>query len=105
MKHISEKVANVLYNEIDYIEDNLVQIDSLRDKINNMIISLLNITVDYLYNHEGELFNNTKDIDTDELGYFIINNISDLVESVFYDRTNFSLNIKDLIIEGIKTSC
>lgn len=105
MKHISEKVANVLYNEIDYIEDNLTQIDSLRDKINNMVIGLLNITIDYLYNHECELFNNTKDIDTEELGSFIINNIEDLVESVFYDRTNFNLNIKDLIIEGIKVSC
>lgn len=105
MKHISEKVANVLYNEIDYIEDNLVQIDSLRDKINNMVIGLLNITIDYLYNHEYELFNNTKDIDTEELGSFIVNNINDLVESVFYDRTNFNLNIKDLIIEGIKVSC
>ena len=105
MKHISEKVANVLYNEIDYIEDSLTQIDSFRYEINNMIISLLNITVDYLYNHEGELFNNTKDIDIEELGSFIINNISDLVESVFYDGTNFNLNIKDLIIEGIKVSC
>lgn len=105
MKHISEKVANVLYNEIDYIEDNLVQIDSFRDKINNMIISLLNITIDYLYNHEYELFNNTKDIDVEELGSFIINNISDLVESVFYDGINFNLNIKDLIITGIEKCC
>lgn len=105
MKHISEKVANVLYDEINYIEDNLVQIDSFRDKINNMIIGLINITIDYLYYHEDELFNNTKDIDTEELGSFIVNNISDLVESVFYDKTNFNLNIKDLIIEGIKVSC
>lgn len=105
MKHISEKVANVLYNEIDYIEDNLVQIDSFRDKINNMVIGLLNITIDYLYYHECELFNNTKDIDTEELGSFIVNNINDLVESAFYDKTNFNLNIKDLIIEGIKVSC
>ena len=105
MKHISEKVANVLYNEIDYIEDNLVQIDSFRDKINNMIISLLNITIDYLYNHEYELFKDRKDIDVEELGSFIINNISDLVESVFYDRNNFNLNIKDLIITGIEKCC
>lgn len=105
MKHISEKVANVLYNEIDYIEDHLVQIGSLRDKINKMVVGLLNITIDYLNNHEYELFNNTKDIDTEELGSFIVNNINDLVESVFYDRDNFNLNIKDLIIEGIKVSC
>lgn len=105
MKHISEKVASVLYNEIDYIEDNLVQVGSLRYMINNMVVGLLNITIDYLYDHEYELFNNTKDIDTEELSSFIVNNINDLVESVFYDKTNFNLNIKDLIIEGIKVSC
>lgn len=103
-KHISEQIADILYKEIDYIEDQLVQYKSLRYRINNLEKELLDIIINYLYNHE-DLFKDRKDIDVEELGYFIINNISDLVESVYYDGINFNLNIKDLIITGIEKCC
>lgn len=103
MKHISEQIANHLYKEIDSLS---ATTDNLYITIHNFKATLLDITINYLYNHE-DLFDdiNKELFDTEQFSKFIIDYYDNLVDNVFWNSTNLDLNIKQVIVEAIKETC
>lgn len=102
-QHINNKIADILYDEIDFLDDQLIETGSLKEVMVNLNKTLLDFVIRYVINNEY-IFKPYPDLDIRELASFIINNIHDLIDDTYYTDIPFKIDIEDLVNQAIKVS-